>query len=201
MYSMADPEHELDPEEQLPVVGIEPSEIYTLQDEFLDLLPARRQEIEALSKRTWLLEELLIRPQKIDKEDELRVTMMSHRSSLSERPKIVLHGHCYQKARPPADDGYPIGQNASAELLRLLDYEVEIIPSGCCGMAGAFGYEAEHYNVSMQVGELTLFPTVRQARQNGELVSAVGTSCRSQIADGTNVQAQHPIVLVANRLQ
>ena len=112
----------------------------------------------------------------------------------------MLHGHCYQKIQPPATDGLAIGQNASVELLRAFGYEVEIIPSGCCGMAGAFGYEDEHYEVSMQVGELVLLPAVRHAEEDGKGVAAVGTSCRSQIADGAHIQAQHPIVLVANRL-
>ena len=112
----------------------------------------------------------------------------------------MLHGHCYQKTQPPAADGLAIGQNASVELLKVFGYEVEIIPSGCCGMAGAFGYEAEHYEVSMQVGELTLLPAVRAAALNGIGVSAVGTSCRSQILDGTGVQGNHPIVLVAEML-
>ena len=117
-----------------------------------------------------------------------------------DKQKTVLHGHCYQKTQPPASDGFAIGQNASAELLKMFGYEVEIIPSGCCGMAGAFGYETEHFEVSTQVGELVLLPAVRSAEKGGKSVAAAGTSCRSQIADGAHVQAQHPIVLVANRL-
>ena len=135
-----------------------------------------------------------------EENNKLRVTNTAL-ISFKEKSKVVLHGHCYQKAQPPAADGFPVGQQASAEFLRAVGFEVEVVSSGCCGMAGAFGYEAEHYQVSMQVGELALFPTVRQAEQNGNLVSAVGTSCRSQIADGTSVQAQHPIVMIANRLQ
>ena len=93
----------------------------------------------------------------------------------------MLHGHCYQKAQAPAADGFAVGQNASAELLKAFGYEVEIIPSGCCGMAGAFGYETEHFDVSMQVGELVLLPAVRQAEKEGKAIAAVGTSCRSQM--------------------
>jgi hypothetical protein len=132
---------------------------------------------------------------------KLRITNMLHKDFTRVTQKISLHGHCYQKSQPPADDGYPVGQQASADLLRQLGYIVEIIPSGCCGMAGAFGYEAEHYEVSMQVGELTLFPAVRDAAKNGVLISAVGTSCRSQILDGTDVRARHPIQLVAEVLR
>jgi Fe-S oxidoreductase len=191
---------DLDPEGRLPVLGIEPSELYSLRDEFFDLLPERRTEVEALSSRAWLVEEYLVRPVKDDKNNSLRITNMARDSFLQKNQKISLHGHCYQKAQPPAGDGFPVGQFASAEMLKAAGYEVEIIPSGCCGMAGAFGYEAEHYEVSMQVGELVLLPAVRQALANGQKVAAVGTSCRSQIADGANVSAQHPLVLVAHRL-
>jgi FAD/FMN-containing dehydrogenase/Fe-S oxidoreductase len=191
----------LDPDGKLPILGIEPSELYTLRDEFLDLLPEHRDEVEALGARAWLVDEFLVRPS--GNTNELRITNILDNLQYYQHPKILLHGHCYQKAQPPAPDGFPIGQGASAELLRAVGYEVEIIPSGCCGMAGAFGYEAEHYDVSMQVGELTLLPYIRKAgvgeREIG--VSAPGTSCRAQIADGANVQAQHPIVLTANRLR
>jgi FAD/FMN-containing dehydrogenase/Fe-S oxidoreductase len=190
----------LDPSGQLPVLGIEPSELYTLRDEFFDLLPKRREQVESLTARSWLVEEYLLRL-KNDKNDKLRVTNMLRWNPTQQNQKILLHGHCYQKAQPPAADGLPIGQTASAELLRAVGYDVEIIPSGCCGMAGAFGYEAEHYDVSMQVGELVLLPAVRQAGESGRVIAAVGTSCRSQIADGTGVLAQHPIVLVSDRLK
>jgi FAD/FMN-containing dehydrogenase/Fe-S oxidoreductase len=190
----------LDPEGKLPVLGIEPSELYTLRDEFLDLLPERLAEVESLAERAWLIEEFLIRPGSDKKKRYLRVTNTLNKNNGFIKQKIMLHGHCYQKAQAPTADGFAVGQNASAELLKAFGYEVEIIPSGCCGMAGAFGYETEHFDVSMQVGELVLLPAVRQANGEGNAIAAVGTSCRSQIADGTNIQAQHPIVLVANRL-
>jgi Fe-S oxidoreductase len=190
----------LDPEGHFPVLGIEPSELYALRDEFFDLLPERRAQVESLASRTWLLEEFLVRPANNEKNNKLRITNILQANSNQNGHKVLLHGHCYQKAQTPAADGFPVGQLASAELLKAAGYKVEIIPSGCCGMAGAFGYEAEHYDVSMQVGELTLLPAVRKAREAGQDVAAVGTSCRSQIADGANVAAQHPIVLVANRL-
>ena len=192
--------NKLDPDGRLPVLGIEPSELYTLRDEFSNLLPEQRGVAQKLAKRSWLLEEFLIRPQKDDEGDKLRVTNISHKNPAQKNQKVMLHGHCYQKAQPPVPDGFPVGQSASAALLQAMGYEVEIIPSGCCGMAGAFGYEVEHYDVSMQVGELSLFPAVREATQNGKFVSAVGTSCRSQILDGTDIQAKHPIRLVAELL-
>jgi FAD/FMN-containing dehydrogenase/Fe-S oxidoreductase len=191
----------LDPEGKLPVLGIEPSELYTLRDEFLDLLPERQAEAEALAARAWLVEDYLVRPGVNNESRVLRVTNKLQDSSLQKSPKLLLHGHCYQKAQPPAADGYPVGQQASAEFLRAVGYDVEIIPSGCCGMAGAFGYEAEHYELSMQVGELALFPAVREAMRSGNEVSAVGTSCRSQIMDGTGSATRHPLVLAVRRLE
>jgi Fe-S oxidoreductase len=191
-----------DPQSLLAVVGVEPSEIYTLKDEFLELLPDRAAEIKALAARTWMIDEYLLRPganssiQRI-----LRVANKSPKKPPSiQHPKIKLHGHCYQKSQLPASDSYPIGQAASAELLQAVGYEVDIIPSGCCGMAGAFGYETEHFEVSQAVGELVLFPEVRKAKARGWMVVAPGTSCRAQIADGVDLIPEHSITLVAKAL-
>jgi Fe-S oxidoreductase len=171
-----------------------------MRDEFLDLLPERRAEAEALAARAWLVEEYLVRPGVDNESRIIRVTNKLQDFLSQKSSKLSLHGHCYQKAQPPAADGYPVGQQATAEILRVVGYEVDIIPSGCCGMAGAFGYEAEHYELSMQVGELALFPAVREAMRSGNEVSAVGTSCRSQIMDGTGAAARHPLVLAVRRL-
>jgi FAD/FMN-containing dehydrogenase/Fe-S oxidoreductase len=198
-----------DPTGILPVIGLEPSEIYTLRDELLDLLPERRAEIKLLAKRAWLIDEYLMRPSLELR--ELRVAKISLKKSKigNRESEILLHGHCYQKAQPPHADGFPVGVEASAELLRAAGYQVKVLNTGCCGMAGAFGYEAEHYEVSMQVGELALFPAIRSAihfEERGEVkhpsaVVALGTSCRSQIADGTGVEARHSIVMVARKLK
>lgn len=188
----------LDPQGRLPVVGAEPSEIYTLRDEFLDLLPDQREVIEALAKRTWMLDEFLVRP---GPGGAVRIAALQSTDNYP-RSKVLLHGHCYQKAQPQADDGFPVGQDASADLLRQLGCQVEVVDSGCCGMAGAFGYEKEHYELSMKVGELTLLPKIREwcaGNCQGKVVAA-GTSCRSQIADGTGNQALHPLVLAVNSL-
>jgi Fe-S oxidoreductase len=184
-----------DPSGQACVVGVEPSEIYTLRDEFLDLLP-NSDDVRRLSARAWMVDEFLLRPG-VTKTPRLEQVLTKHSITQSPEHKILLHGHCYQKAQPPAVDGFPVGQAASAEFLRRFGYEVEIIPSGCCGMAGAFGYEAEHYDLSMQVGELALFPAVRQA---GLPVAAAGTSCRSHIKDGTDADAEHPLALAGRQL-
>jgi Fe-S oxidoreductase len=186
-----------DPTGKLAVIGLEPSEIYTLRDEIQDLLPGNRDEIEALMARSWLIDEYLVRPSL----DNQVMRVASALIESGQKTKISLHGHCYQKAQPPHMDGFPIGVSASAELLRAVGYEVEVLNTGCCGMAGAFGYEAEHYNVSMQVGELMLFPEIRNAAAAGQSsVVAVGTSCRSQIEDGTGVKARHSIVMVSQKL-
>ncbi len=111
----------------------------------------------------------------------------------------VLHGHCYQKAQPPAADGYPMGEEASAELLRRAGWKVEVLETGCCGMAGAFGYESEHYELSMQVGEIALFPAIQNAGSAAR-IAAPGLSCRTQISSGTGREAKHPISLIAAEL-
>jgi Fe-S oxidoreductase len=111
--------------------------------------------------------------------------------------EIFLHGHCHQKAI--------VGVEVMAEVLRqLLNAKVNVIPSGCCGMAGSFGYEKEHYKTSLEIGEMVLFPTIRGI-DNGKwimdnsvptFVAAPGTSCRQQILDGTGVRAVHPIEIL-----
>jgi FAD/FMN-containing dehydrogenase/Fe-S oxidoreductase len=188
----------LDPEGKTPVIGLEPSELHTLRDEIRDLLPERRAEVEALAARAFLIDEYLLRPAPTSQTS--RLASINHQIKKSLKHKILLHGHCYQKSQPPSADGYPVGVNASAELLRQAGYEVEIAASGCCGMAGAFGYESEHYEVSLKVGELVLLPAVRKAQAEGAQVVAVGTSCRSQVEDGAGVTARHPITLVADLL-
>jgi Fe-S oxidoreductase len=106
----------------------------------------------------------------------------------SKSQKVKLHGHCHQKALSSI--------NWTQKLLSLPEnYTVETIPSGCCGMAGSFGYEAEHYEVSQQVGELVLFPAVRKADAE-TIIAAPGTSCRHQIEDGTGRKVMHPVEIL-----
>lgn len=167
-------------EQGIPIIGLEPSEILTLRDEYLDLcedpdLPKANKIAEA----TFTIEEFLLR----NKE----------RFSFSETPpsqQLLLHGHCHAKAL--------IGNNAIAELLKLSGYDIEILDSGCCGMAGSFGYEKEHYSLSMKIGNQRLFPSIMN-RKKAE-VCAPGFSCRHQIKQGTGRQAVHPISLIARRL-
>ena len=183
----------LDPDGKIPVVGIEPSEIYTLRDEFLDLLPGE-DSVEKLAGRAFMIDEFLIRPG-AGSHPRIASLMEKNVTKENKRRKVALHGHCYQKAQPPKADGYPIGVQATVAMLEAVGYQVKLIESGCCGMAGAFGYEAEHYDLSMQVGELKLFPAVR-GLEEGVILAAAGVSCQAQIEDGTQRSAVHPITLV-----
>jgi FAD/FMN-containing dehydrogenase/Fe-S oxidoreductase len=154
----------------VPIIGLEPSCLYTLRDEYSALLP----EAKSLASRVLLFEEFL--------DEEHRAGRFA--PALKPVPgDALLHGHCHQKA---------FGAMGTVEsVLRLVPgLRVSRIESGCCGMAGSFGYEAEHYDVSMKMGELDLLPAVRKAGAD-TLVVADGTSCRHQIADGTGRRALH----------
>lgn len=182
----------------LPVIGLEPSEIYTLKDEYRDLLPGNVQVLR-LTERTFMIDEFLIRPGEDKNNRIFRIVDQIH-GQTHPVEQVLLHGHCYQKAQPPHVDGYPIGVSATSATLEGMGYQVNVIEGGCCGMAGAFGYEAEHYAVSMQIGEIALFPAVRRANEN-VLISACGTSCQTQIKDGTGKEAFHPVLLMEKILQ
>jgi Fe-S oxidoreductase len=158
----------------------------------LDLFPGDAYA-EGLAQRAWMVDEYLVRS---GADGRPRLSKLAAGTDTPAGPQQVwLHGHCYQKAQPPAGDGFPTGVEATIAMLRQRGFAVQVIDSGCCGMAGAFGYEAEHYSVSMQVGELALFPALRQA-PSGVIVAAAGTSCRSQIQDGASREAVHPICLI-----
>jgi len=191
----------IDPERRMAVVGLEPSEIYSLRDEYLDLLPGD-ERAKKLAERSYMVDEYLLRPG-VDGEERIeRIVNGNSKVRRGEKlaRQVLLHGHCYQKARPPAADGFPTGVDASVQFLKACGFSVEVIDAGCCGMAGAFGYEAEHYDVSMQVGELALLPAVRAAGPE-VIISAAGVSCQEQIADGAKRRAAHPVVLVDETLQ
>ncbi len=182
----------LDPQGQAPLVGVEPSEILTLRDEYLDLWPGD-EGMQRLAERAWMIDEFLIRPDKAGKVRLLRIDV-SLREPCKE-DKVLLHGHCYQKAQPPAADGYPSGVAATVALLQGWGYQVETVQSGCCGMAGAFGYEREHYQLSQQVAELALLPAVRNAGADVRIVAA-GVSCQAQIQENCKETVKNPIELL-----
>ncbi len=218
--------NQVDPEHQASLVGIEPPEIYTLKHDYLDLLPERQEEIQKRVKQTWLLDEYLLRSMEFDNLRIAKKERFAQGNKNLSFEKVRFHPHCHQRAEGPSPDGLPSGVNATVDLLRSCGYEVELMDTGCCGMAGTFGYEAEHYELSMKVGELKLFPAlappVRRTpspNSNGDapmqknaqrsnlgrtgegLVVSSGAACRMQIGQGTGVKAIHPIVLIANFLK
>lgn len=161
-----------------PLIGIEPSAILTFRDEYVDLAsdelyPAAEQ----LAKHVFTIDEFLAM--------ETDQGFINKESFITEKRVVKLHGHCQQKAL-----------SSVAHTVKILslpqNYKVEVIPSGCCGMAGSFGYEKEHYEISMKIGELVLFPAVRNASED-MIIVAPGTSCRHQVKDGTGKKALHPV--------
>jgi Fe-S oxidoreductase len=112
--------------------------------------------------------------------------------------KIFFHPHCHQRAEGLADDGLPSGTSATVEMLKVCGYDVEISEAGCCGMAGTFGYDAEHYDLSMKVGELKLLPMLRETNKP---IASSGSACRLQIQQGAEKESAHPIMLIANLLR
>ena len=171
--------------DEAPLVGIEPSAILGFRDEYPDLVSERLAGAAAtLAKNTLLIDEFLAR-----EADRGRIRPAQF---TTEQRRIVLHGHCHQKALSSLAP--------TAAILGLpANYTVDVIPSGCCGMAGSFGYEAEHFDLSMQIGELVLFPAVRSAPAE-TLIAAGGTSCRHQIKDGTGRHALHPVEILRHAL-
>lgn len=171
---------------QTPLLGIEPSAILGFRDEYPRLVEEKdRAEAKKLGQNAILIDQFLAQ--------EMQKGNITPAQFTSEAKHVLLHGHCHQKALSSVD--------YSAWLLSLPEhYTVEVIPSGCCGMAGSFGYEKEHYGVSMKVGEMVLFPAVRQARPE-TIIAAPGTSCRHQIADGTKRSAQHPVEVLFEALK
>ncbi|NQZ43652.1 MAG: FAD-binding protein [Flavobacteriaceae bacterium] len=170
-------------DEKIPIVGLEPSAVLSFRDEYPRLLEAS-ETVKALAASSFLIEEFLAAEIAAG-----RVTA----DRFTEKPRTVkIHGHCHQKALS--------NQKVTFDLLNLpKNYKVSIIASGCCGMAGSFGYEAEHYDISMQVGALKLFPSIKKSDPN-VLISANGTSCRHQIQDGTGRTALHPISILREAL-
>ncbi|MGE5123582.1 MAG: FAD-binding and (Fe-S)-binding domain-containing protein, partial [Acidobacteriaceae bacterium] len=191
---LVDEIRKIDPQGRMAVVGLEPSEIYTLRDEYLDFYPDDDM-VETLAERSFMIDEFLLRPSPDGK--PWISNLCAGEANTSERTSVLVHGHCYQKGQPPAKDGFPTGVKATMAMLESMGYQVNLVDDGCCGMAGAFGYETEHYDLSMCVGELSLLPMVRGTDQ--ATVAAAGISCRSQIEDGTGRQVVHPISLVARR--
>jgi Fe-S oxidoreductase len=170
---------------ETPLIGIEPSAILTFRDEYVDLASDELlDKAKALSQHVFLIDEFIAA--------EIEKGNISKEQFTKEKRSIKLHGHCQQKALSSVAP--------SVKLLSLPEnYTVETIPSGCCGMAGSFGYEKEHFDLSMKIGELVLFPVVRK-QTNETIIAAPGTSCRHQIKDGTGRKALHPVEVLWHAL-
>ena len=179
-----------------PLVGIEPSCILTFRDEYPDLVsPELQQAARHLAQNSLLYDEFLMR--------EVNAGRITSEQFSDIKADIWLHGHCHQKAL--------VGVEQTASLLDLpKNTTVHVIPSGCCGMAGSFGYEKEHYKTSLAIGEMVLFPAVRSAMETATvsnqqsaitLIAAPGISCRTQIYDGTGYTAHHPIEILYRLLR
>lgn len=167
-----------------PLVGIEPSAILSFRDEYIRL--ANNVEIAMrISKNTFTLEEFF--------QKEIKAGKITSEQFDESKKNIKIHGHCQQKSLSKI--------SASFDMMNLpKNFNVTLINSGCCGMAGSFGYEKEHYNISMKIGEDTLFPKIRNTNKNIK-IAASGTSCRHQIFDGTKRKSEHPISILKQVLK
>lgn len=172
--------------DKTPLLGVEPSAILGFRDEYPKLvIPEYREAATELGNQALMVDEFIAR--------EIERGNISADVFTTEKKDILLHGHCHQKSFSSVD--------VSKKILELPEnFSVKVIPSGCCGMAGSFGYEKEHYDVSMKVGELVLFPAVRNADPDS-VIAAPGTSCRHQIADGTQREAFHPVEILYDALR
>ena len=169
-------------EMNMTIIGLEPSSLLTFRDEYFYLLPGDSR-VNELADQALTFEEFIA---KKAQEGKLNGSFTENRA------QIVLHGHCHQKAL--------VGTEPSIKCLSLpANYEVFEIDSGCCGMAGSFGYEVEHYDLSMKMGERRLFPAVREA-ESGAIIVAAGASCRQQILHGTGRSALHPAEVLRDAL-
>lgn len=171
--------------EAMPLVGIEPSAIFSFRDEYPDLLRGDLQEkARHLAENVFTIEEFLVR--------EMENKRLENSIFTIKPAHVYFHGHCQQKAIATT--------LATKKALALpQNYVVEEIKSGCCGMAGSFGYEKEHFDLSMKIGEMVLFPAIQKAAEDAWIVAS-GTSCRHQIKDGTRRKAVHPVEVLYQAL-
>ena len=169
-------------EQGVPIIGLEPSCLLSIRDEYLYLLPGY-EPAHRVAEQSLLFEEFIAR---LAEQGELSLDLIRAEQS------VLLHGHCHQKA---------LAGTASAKRVLSLPqgYRVQEIDSGCCGMAGSFGYEKEHYDISIRMAEHRLLPAIR-AEADDTIVVAAGTSCRHQIRDGTGCEPLHPAQVLRNAL-
>jgi len=168
-------------EQGIPVVGCEPSCLLTFKDEYPQLV--RNEKAKKVAENSYMIDEYLM---KLHEDGKLELDL----GRLEK--KVLFQAHCHQKAE--------MGTATSLAALRLAPgYQVELINSGCCGMAGSFGFEKEHYDLSMKIGEETLFPAIRAKDDDWE-VAVMGVSCRQQVEDGTGRKARHLVEVLADAL-
>ncbi len=169
--------------DDVALVGIEPSAILTFRDEY-KRVAKDKEKAQAISKNTFLIEEFLAQ--------EIKLGNIKKEQFSTDAKSIKIHNHCHQKALS--------NQLVTKEILSLPEnFDVSIINSGCCGMAGSFGYEKEHYDISMKIGEQTLFSEIRNLDPS-TVIAANGTSCRHQIKDGTEKESFHPVTILFNSI-
>jgi len=167
--------------EGIAVVGTEPSCILTFRDEYLDLLP-QNEDAGILSKNSYVLDEFLL---KLHKSRELQINWKQ------DGPDVFYHGHCHQRSR--------IGNESALKLLSLSGCKVTESGAGCCGMAGSFGYESEHYNVSRTIAEDRLLPAIRKTSSD-TVIAVSGVSCRHQIEDFSDKKTKHIAQVLAEQI-
>lgn len=166
------------------IIGLEPSAILSFRDEYLRLLP-KNEKVQKVANQSFLIEEFIL--------NEYNEGLIHIANFTQEHAEVKIHAHCHQKSIA--------NSKITFDLLSIPEnYKATIIPSGCCGMAGSFGYEKEHYDISMKIGDLILFPAVRKASLQ-TIISANGTSCRHQIMDGTGREAVHPASILKEALK
>lgn len=170
---------------ETPLIGIEPSAILTFRDEYPELTGnSLKKDALRLSKSVFMFDEFIVR--------EVENGKIKPGMFTDEPVSVKLHGHCHQKAIASTEP--------TKKMLSLpVNYNVEEIKSGCCGMAGSFGFEKEHYDLSMKIGEMILFPEIRKTEEE-VIIAAPGTSCRHQIKDGTGRKALHPVEILYEAL-
>jgi len=170
---------------ETPLIGIEPSAILSFRDEYPEIVsPELKDKATELKAHTFMFDEFIV--------SEFKKGNIKKEQFTQDKKTIKFHGHCQQKAVAST-------KSTKAMLSIPENYHVEEIERGCCGMAGSFGYEKEHYQISQKIGELTLFPEIRNSKP-GTIFSAPGTSCRHQIQDGTGAKALHPVEVLYNAL-
>jgi Fe-S oxidoreductase len=169
-------------EQGIPVIGCEPSCLLTFRDEYPELV--RDERAKKVADNSFMIDEFLV---KLQEEGKLNLNLGNLEKN------VLFQAHCHQKA--------DMGTATSMAALRLASgYQVELINAGCCGMAGSFGYEKEHYDLSMKIGEESLFPAIRAKDENWE-IAVMGVSCRQQVADGTGRKARHLVEVLADALE